>query len=477
MKLNVSQLLIHLIQKRPFYGMLAAGLQLVEDPTLGTVAVGIRNGRNTLFYDKAFLSKAPLSVTMFILEHELLHLALLHIPRLYEILALCHNYEARAKVLRVSNIAMDAAINGMLRRHEAFEETRLWSKERVRESHPEAAEDKKSGMILPENFDLPMDLSFEEYQALLMKQRNEEEQVGGSNHDPWITEGSQSAGEGKGKGKGEGEGKSKGSSPGQGSAKEAIEKMLREMTAEELLTEAHRLREQTKQTLRDAVKSSGGLGRGTVPSQVAEFLSALLSDPVIPWWEIFSSRARASRVAKSRRTVAVPNRMLLGLAEEDARIIPTPGRVKDKAWRVFLYVDTSGSMSTESLEIAKSELQHMLSVDRDMEVRYMEGDAETHTDVLLRQGDEIPKEAIGRGGTDFDEYFRYMKKYVDDSSLAPDLVIVYTDGYAPAVALENRLPSEIPLIWLMTPGYALDFNEGYGEILVCDPKHNEKYSQ
>jgi predicted metal-dependent peptidase len=113
----------------------------------------------------------------------------------------------------------------------------------------------------------------------------------------------------------------------------------------------------------------------------------------------------------------------------------------------------------------------MLGVDEGMQIRYMQGDSTTHLDVLLNSGDEIPAATMGRGGTDFDAYFTYMRQYTEDASTTPDIVIVYTDGYAPAVSRDNQLPHEIPVLWLMTPEHARDFNDGYGEIIICDPEH------
>jgi len=110
-----------------------------------------------------------------------------------------------------------------------------------------------------------------------------------------------------------------------------------------------------------------------------------------------------------------------------------------------------------------------------MEIRYMQGDAATHMDVLLHTGDEIPKEVVGRGGTDFDAYFIHMNQYMKEEDKAPDIVVIYTDGYAPSVDRENRLPPEIPVLWLVTPHHSEDFHEDYGEIIVCDPSHNERY--
>jgi predicted metal-dependent peptidase len=122
MKLKLSEFFIYLIQKKSFYGRLASSLERVARPGMGTLAVGIREGRAVLFYDPEFVVDLPLKSALFALEHEMLHLMLDHIPRYLELLALCPTALDRAKAAKVFNIAMDCAINTMLRKHEGFDE-------------------------------------------------------------------------------------------------------------------------------------------------------------------------------------------------------------------------------------------------------------------------------------------------------------------------------------------------------------------
>jgi predicted metal-dependent peptidase len=166
---------------------------------------------------------------------------------------------------------------------------------------------------------------------------------------------------------------------------------------------------------------------------------------------------------------------MMAMAEEDASIIPALGLIRDPCYRVFFCVDTSGSMNEESLRIAASELTHLLRADEDMEVRYIQGDADVHYDKVFHSGDTIPGDVVGRGGTDFDAYFQHMAQYVRDDETCPDLVIVYTDGYAPEVAHHNKLPPDIPVIWLLTPRGSPP--ENYGEVITCDPSHNNLYTE
>jgi predicted metal-dependent peptidase len=502
MNLSLSEFFIYVIQTRPFYGRLVMALERVKRKGLGTMAVGIRDGRAAFYYDPDFVQQLDIKTAAFALEHELLHLVLDHIPRYLELLSIQPTDIDKAKAGAVYNIAMDCAINGLqaMRQHEGFEPMERLLHARIKEAHPEEPEDPKNGMCLPEKFDLPLDGSFETYQYLLMRKVEIMEIClrirGGNTHELWGQSDSDSEGEGDGQeggdGKAPGSGKGKGTGnqggpsgkSGRGGGKDGKKGDNRAvfegvgapgMTSEELMSQAHRVREQIKHTLRETIRNMGGLSRGTLPSEIEEFLEGYLRDPIIPWYEVFSTRARMSRASKYQRSCTQPNRTLMALSEEDARIIPMPGRVRDRSWRVFMMVDTSGSMSSESLEIAKSELQHMLNVDDAMEIRYMEGDAAVHTDIVLRKGDEIPREVVGRGGTDFDSYFMYMKKFLADDEKTPDLVVVYTDGYAPAVHETNRLPPEIPVIWLVTPQHSSSFADGYGEIIVCDPVHNERY--
>lgn len=485
MKLKLSEFFLYLLQRKPLFGRLVNSLNRVAKPGIGTMAVGVRDGRATFFYDPEFIESIDLSSALFALEHEMLHLVLDHIPRFLELLAVQPNELERKKAGAVYNIAMDCSINTMLRNHEGFVTIQTLMDTRMREKHPDLIEDKRNGMVLPEKFDLPMEASFEAYQYLLMRKVEVVEVacrlVGGSDHSMWARGEAEGEGEGKGEGEGDTPGQGKGGGKGKGKNGKGpvditFDNPPEGMTSDELMSQAHRVREQIKNTLRNVVKSMGGIGRGTLPGNIEEFLELYLKDPIIPWFELFSSRAKMSRLSKYDRSSTQPNRTLQALAEEDDRIIPMPGRVRNRSWRVFLMVDTSGSMSSESLLVAKSELQHMLAVEENMEIRYMEGDADVHTDVVLHQGDEIPTEVVGRGGTDFTSYFKYMHRFVGHDDKAPDIVVVYTDGYAPPVDREWQLPNDIPVIWLVTPQYGAKFNHDYGEVIICDPDQSASYN-
>ena len=467
MNLTLSQFFTHLLSTKNFYAMVANRLKRVEVPGLGTMAVGIKQGRLVLFYDPEFVNNVSLALGVFAVEHEFQHAIWDHIPRYLELLAqLPEEGPHRDKAKAVYQIAMDCAVNTLLRNDKYLPVAQAEMRERSARKLQEMKNagivdadeklDEHAGLVTPAAYGLDEDRSYDFYQHELM-QREEDYSKSqalrlGDIHVLWVDseEGSDGTGEASGDG----------------------DSSVR--THEELQGLAQQIRSQIKQVLRDTVKEVQQ-GRGTIPSECEEWLTQYLAPPITPWWELLVTRVQATKRMRRDRGVSRPNRMLLALAEEDPSIVPALGLIKDPCYRVFFVVDTSGSMNTESLKIAASELTHLLRADDDMEVRYIQGDADVHYDELFHTGDIIPCNVIGRGGTDFDAYFEYMKRYVRDDDTCPDLVIVYTDGYAPELAVSNRLPLDIPVIWLLTPRGAPPQN--YGEVITCDPSHNHLHEE
>ena len=496
MDLSMSELLMYLLQDRSFYARIANGLQRVVSPGMGTMAVGVYRGRLSLFYDPEFLKKSSMRFMLFVLDHEMYHLAMDHIPRYLELLANFPDPLQRERAKHIHNIAMDCAVNTNLRNSPHFEIARTEFRDQVHAAMPEGVEKPDAcGLVLPELYGLPLDKAFERYLDMLMPRVRFHVTQGGEGdgdpvsqelmkrimedstttvgkaHDRWgekrekddDSQGKQPGKLGKGQSPGEGEGDGKDGDNPWGSAK----------SPQELQALADKLRTQAKSLLR-RVYNEAKRDRGTVPGDVAEFLEGFLTDPIVPWWELLTSRVKATKRSKPSRGLQRPNRVLQAMAEEDPSIIPALGKLKDPKYRVFFVTDTSGSMSSESLEIACSELTHLLNADEDMEVRWIQGDSAVHFDQLFTTGMEIKAEVHGRGGTDFNAYFAHMAQYMGNDETAPDIVIVYTDGYAPAVDYGYRLSSEVPVVWLLTRGgTASSVGEaGYGDVITCDENQN-----
>lgn len=258
--------------------------------------------------------------------------------------------------------------------------------------------------------------------------------------------------------------------PKDGSGKRGVN----DLSPEELQSIADRIREQAKNVLRKAV-AEHTKARGTIPSGLEEILNEYLKEPIMPWYQLLTSMIKVTQRSKPIRGIVRPNRTLLGISEEDPKIMPGIGKQRDPKFRIFFAIDTSGSMSTDSLIIAMSEIQHLLDADDDIEVRVLMCDADVSYDKLFKHGEDLPKEVYGRGGTDFNPVFAHIKEKYMREDKSPDMLIYYTDGYCTAVHPKLRLPYAIPVVWLLSnDSHSPDpfIQDGYGTVLVCTKEAN-----
>lgn len=476
MNITLSDAFTLLLGERHFYASVANSFQRVAVPGMGTMGVGLRHGRILFFYDPEWIKQLSLPMFIFVLEHEMIHVVMDHIPRYMELLASFNDEGKRKRANAVFQIAVDCATNELLREHKHFAQTVAETKAMVlakrRLEDPEAVEMPGDGPVLPENFELPPKASFEFYQHELMSRvtdtngalsptSNEElydlimsllEGELGKSHERWNDDGQGQSKDGEGKGDGKG--------------------VSATVTSSQLRGLAEQLRAQLKRQLKKIVNDFQK-SRGLIPGEISQWLTEYLADPVVPWFEILTSRIQASKRTKDERGIEQPNRSLLALSEEDPQISAAIGTIVDPRWRIFLMVDTSGSQSDDDLEIGFSELEHLMKVDDDIEIRVIQGDAAIHSDIVYKSGDKISREVFGRGGTSFNSYFEYMQQYMRNDETAPDMVIIYTDGYGEVIEPRFRFPPEIAVLWLLTPHHSTGVisQSGYGDIIIRDPTH------
>lgn len=451
------------LQDRSFAGRLVNALPHVSAPGLGTMAIGLCNKRIALYTDPDFIARVSLPAGQFYMEHEILgHFANAHIPRYLEFLSRYPKPEDRERASAVMQVAVDCATNSLLRRSKHFDHADKELLAFARWKHPEAeiAEDAPGGLVLPERYQMEDGKSFEYYLEELMKRSglgNPRRTIEQDSYFDEILKGLQTI-------------------------KDSHEKWpgsegLETMSPDELHSLAHQLHNQTKFTLRKIVKEMRKQGHGTIPGNLTEWLDDYLSEPIVPWWEIFTSRIRTTRRTKPSRGIERPNRALLAMAEEDGTVLPAIGTTKKSTWRVFFLEDVSGSMGKEAIEIGRNELQNMLNMDSAMEVRWIQFDTQMTFDKVFTKGQKLPNEAWGRGGTDFNGAFEHVWKYIGNAKTQPDVVVVYTDGGAPAIDPKWQLPAEIPVIWCVThDGCAQSIlRGGYGEVIVCSKDQTEMW--
>jgi predicted metal-dependent peptidase len=414
------------------------------------MAVGIHGDKLVLLYSPSFLDKLSFHMACFVVKHEALHIMLDHIPRWLELLAQFPTQADRTKAQTRWNIAADLAINCLLRKDPEW-----W---RVR--------DEFTGE-LPEPWNLPADQSFDFYLDALMKRPDDDEQFAKpklvTTHQHW-------------------EPKLDDVPPTKTRKKrQQADVESAPVNPDELNGLTAQVRAQAKNIIKNAMTDMQKLGgRGfRLPHGLQQWLDDYLAEPVVPWWDLLTTRIHAARRTKPVRSIQRPNRMLLALSEEDPTILPAIGTSYDPAFRVFKVIDVSGSMSDEMVNIGLTETQALMRVDEDIEVRVMQGDDEIVSDQLYRGLDDLPRNRDAQGGTDFNAYFEYIwRHHMGDPNLQPDLVVIYTDGgTSRSLTHELRLPPDIPVIWLMSPdghGRALE-QEGYGEVIWAHRDQSRDY--
>lgn len=113
--------------------------------------------------------------------------------------------------------------------------------------------------------------------------------------------------------------------------------------------------------------------------------------------------------------------------------------------RVFIAVDTSGSVGSKEMALFLGEVQAILGAYPHLEATLYYTDAACYGPYELNAGSELPRPR-GGGGTDFRPFFRVIENELDDSHNG--VCIYLTDGYGSFPAQSPALPT----LWVLSPG-------------------------
>jgi predicted metal-dependent peptidase len=217
------------------------------------------------------------------------------------------------------------------------------------------------------------------------------------------------------------------------------------------------------ETVRDHKKSSG---RGTIPGHYLEKYDELTKVCELHWTEIFESMISDPKDAKetfrinkyNRNNALLSSCNQFGFKEDDPR------------YRIWVSIDTSGSMCRQDIEEGLAVVQGLQKADSEIEVTVCEFDTSIQRISEFKEDDDIMKDVVGRGGTDFNCVFHHLSEEVPEDK-KPDLHIIFTDGGAPPPSESVRIPvHQMPLLWVITstnPSYWFKDKgtETYGDIL------------
>lgn len=158
---------------------------------------------------------------------------------------------------------------------------------------------------------------------------------------------------------------------------------------------------------------------GKLPAALGRLIGEIL-EPKLPWRQLLRDfvTAHAGKDESSWRRL---NRRRLVLPPN----IPFPGRDGCQLNCIVLAVDTSGSISQETLASFMGEIRSILEEVSPRETHVIWWDTEAKHTLIEEPEDLTRQEAYGGGGTNWD----CVPRMIAELDLEPDCVVTLTDGY------------------------------------------------
>lgn len=155
--------------------------------------------------------------------------------------------------------------------------------------------------------------------------------------------------------------------------------------------------------------------KGTMPAWMKTMIDEMM-EPKVPWVDLLRRFFTAQFPADY--TWARPNRRYV------SRGIYLPGVVKEGIGELVIYWDSSGSCISEWPQFA-GEVNYIIEDLHPTRVHLIQCDAAVGSFVTLEQGESLPLEVVGGGGSDFRPAFAA----VEEAGIRPVAAIVLSDMY------------------------------------------------
>lgn len=355
---------VAMLIKHDFWGKMATRMRLINaDEWCGTLAT---DGKNFYYNSEFVLSLGNIDKVIFGFAHEVLHCIYDHIPRTGD----------RNK--KLSNIAQDYVINADLVHFnvgQKIDEVEIiydpkyygWGFEEVYDELYENAEK----IDIDELFERLLDDHLE-------------------------------PGEGDGDGDGD---------DGDGNSDDDVSKKRPKLTKSQ--------REAIKEEMREAVlQAAQSSGASNLPGGIKRIVNNL-TNPKMDWRTLINMK-----IPSLQKNDYSYSRMNKKYAQQG---IVMPGMDQQESIDVCIAVDTSGSISQQTLEAQVSEVLGIMEMFNEFTIRIWQFDTGVYGYAEFTKdtaGDIMQYEVKGGGGTDFDVNWNFMK----EEGIEPELFIMFTDG-------------------------------------------------
>lgn len=455
---NIEEAITRLIHSKSFYATVIAGItrRAVPKHLCDTMAV-VCNPETylgiELIYNQEFIESIDdMDYFQFVIEHECVHLLLEHIQRYWT--------DKRMKKVGhdVFNIGADMATNDQILKH-----------------YPQIRKEMAEKYWVPEKKNLPSGRSMEIYSLLVAAQRKKEENCPLAGQGQGIPiPGGGSGGQGQPQpGQGGGAGGQPSNAPGtapdgtcpncggkhedqfgqnqvnphmwgfkveedENGNKKLVPASQKEMEGSATKQELN-LPDYIQQCVDNYTKDQGSLP-GYVQDMIKDFIKLRKG---ISWQEILYAKVASGMPCKRTPSIMRSSRRLWGAKHMYPNVHPFPGKATERAYKVCLIMDTSGSMGQDDLQAAASTLKSLMDYYKNVRVWVVHADTDVHKVQELSDISEFDFNVYGRGGTDFVRPIQHVEE-----ELEPDIILYFTDGYGNA-------PEQAPkasIIWFISEG-------------------------
>ncbi len=408
--------LVNLMTQEPFFARILRGVDKVRTDMIPTAGVLAKDGDIKMWWNPGFVAGLTGKQVVGLLKHECFHLAFEHTTTRRMDPHIIHNYATDLAIN--SHIPADELPKGGLVPGEAFDELTDVDKTKM---GPEAV--KRYEVVSAKIASLPRGKSSEWYFAELM----DDDEVKNA-----IQQESQS---GRGE-DGEGNGPAM---PGAMDDHEGWDELSDE--------ERELVKGKMRQAVEDAVKECDRTGRwGSVSGEMRKSLRELISKE-IPWQAVLKQFCGMTRRANRRSNIRRLNRKYTGIH---------PGTQRDYTSSIAVYIDQSGSVHDEALELLFGELRS-LARQTEFTVYHFDTEVDVKSETVWKKGRTPETHRTRFGGT----CFKAPSKHANENAHRYDGYLILTDGEAP-----NPGPSKLKRGWVIVPGRELMFKPSNRDFVI-----------
>jgi predicted metal-dependent peptidase len=213
---------------------------------------------------------------------------------------------------------------------------------------------------------------------------------------------------------------------------------------------------QIKQSLEDAVKKCDSTNAwGSVGSSMQKQLRKMISKE-IPWQSVLKQFCGMTRRADRASSIRRIHRKYAGIH---------PGAFRDYKANIAVYLDQSGSVSDQDLELLASELEG-LAKRVEFTLFNFDTSVDEKSERVLKKGRPVYLNRTRCGGT----CFKCVQDHANKNKARFDGYLVLTDGYAPNPKGSNKLKRG----WVIVPTGELQFTKSSRDFLIAmKPKPNK----